>query len=204
MGRRIMTREGINRREVLRGLASGVAATVSVLWVDRLRALAEEQAMHMRAVPAGLSQARAFTPTTLSAHQYATVGTLVELIIPTTETPGAKAAQVDRYIDTVLAAAEQPDRNQFLAGLSWLDGRSRALFGKEFVTATTAQQTDLLTRISAESAREERAGIEFFTAIKTMTIAGYYSTEIGLRQELGDDGRLMLAAFEGCTHPEHQ
>jgi hypothetical protein len=37
-----------------------------------------------------------------------------------------------------------------------------------------------------------------------MTINGYYTTQIGLRQELGDDGQLFLAQFPGCTHPEHQ
>jgi len=31
-----------------------------------------------------------------------------------------------------------------------------------------------------------------------MTITGYYTTEIGLRQELGDDGRMMLGTFEGA------
>ena len=35
-------------------------------------------------------------------------------------------------------------------------------------------------------------------AIKSMTITGYYTTEIGLRQELGDDGRMMLGTFEGA------
>jgi hypothetical protein len=37
-----------------------------------------------------------------------------------------------------------------------------------------------------------------------MTISGYYSSEIGLRQELGDDGQLFLLEFKGCDHPEHQ
>ena len=37
-----------------------------------------------------------------------------------------------------------------------------------------------------------------------MTINGYYTSEIGLRQELGDDGQLFMLQFPGCTHPEHQ
>ena len=41
------------------------------------------------------------------------------------------------------------------------------------------------------------------SVLKSMTIAGYYTSEIGLRQELGDDGVLAQARFEGCTHPEH-
>jgi hypothetical protein len=52
-------------------------------------------------------------------------------------------------------------------------------------------------------AGEDRMGVEFFRAIKGMTISGYYTTEIGLRQELGDDGRLVFTEFAGCDHPEH-
>ena len=36
------------------------------------------------------------------------------------------------------------------------------------------------------------------------TITGYYTSEIGLHQELGDDGQMVLAEYKGCTHPEHQ
>jgi hypothetical protein len=140
----------------------------------------------------------------LSAHQRATVGTLGELIIPETDTPGAKAVLVDRFIDQTLREAPRTDRLRFLNGLAWLDRRSRTLFGKDFVSATPSQQAELLTRLSAETPAEDRLGVEFFNAIKSMTITGYYTTEIGLRQELGDDGQLMLAAFTGCTHPEHQ
>ena len=85
-----------------------------------------------------------------------------------------------------------------------MDTRSTALFNRDFVSATPEQQTDLLTRISSEGGSEDRAGTEFFTAIKSMTIAGYYTTQIGLQQELGDDGVLAQASFEGCTHPEHK
>ena len=64
----------------------------------------------------------------------------------------------------------------------------------------------MLTPLAGEgtSAAEDAPGIAFFRTIKSMTITGYYTTEIGLRQELGDDGRMVLGAFEGCTHPEHQ
>ena len=131
---------------------------------------------------------------------------MAELIIPTTDTPGARAAQVDRFIDATLDAASPATRSRFLSGLGWLVERSTALFGVAFTAATPTQQIDLLTRLSADdaAAREGAIGAEFFAAIKAMTIAGYYSSEIGLRQELGDPGVLMLARFEGCTHPEHQ
>jgi hypothetical protein len=140
----------------------------------------------------------------LSPEQLATVGTLVELIIPTTDTPGARAALVDRYIDGVLRTANPDTRTRFLEGLAWMDTRSTALFNTRFDAATPTQQTGLLTRLAAVPSSEAETGVQFFTALKSMTITGYYTTEIGLRQELGDSGVLMLPSYPGCTHPEHQ
>jgi len=192
----------MNRRDALRGLTAGIGAA-SAVWIDQLHALARQHPMST--MLAESAQGAAWTPRVLSAHQLATVGTLVELIIPATETPGAKALEVDRYIDGVLALAEPADRDRFLSGLGWLDARSQALFRKDFVSSSIREQTDLLTRLSSSTAgqSEPPAGVEFFNGIKTLTIAGYYTTEAGLRQELGDDGRMMLPTFEGCTHKEH-
>lgn len=197
------SRKGVHRREALKTLASGAAA--SALWVANLSALADRQAVQIH-LAASAQAGGTRTPAVLSRAQFETVGVLVELIIPTTDTPGARAALVDRFIDGVLASGAVTDRDRFLAGIAWLDARSAALFAAPFVAATPAQQTDLLTRVSDDSTAsgESRIGVEFFTALKTLTITGYYTTEIGLRQELGDDGRVMLTTFEGCTHPEHQ
>ena len=105
----------------------------------------------------------------------------------------------------VLNEAPPADRDTFLRGLAWIDERTRALSGNDFVRATAADQTALLTRLSEEGnpSGEAPLGVEFFQAINSMTINGYYTTQIGLRQELGDDGRLFHAEFAGCTHSEH-
>jgi hypothetical protein len=199
-----MVKARTTRRDALRAIGAGMGGAASLIWAENLRALVQEHAMRA-AVPIA-SPPQAPPLKALGPHDLETVGLLVELIIPATDTPGAKAAQVDRYIDAALASGLRSDRETFLAGLKWLDRRSRALFGKEFIGATPTEQADLLTRLSAEGSpsNEARQGREFFAAIKSMTIAGYYTTEIGLHQELGDDGRLVLAEFEGCTHPEHQ
>jgi hypothetical protein len=193
---------GINRRAALRSMVAGVGAAASALWVSELAVLAEEQAPHAHLL-AVTPQNGTWAPKVLSSDQFDTVGVLVELIIPTTETPGAKAALVDRYIDGVLGTATERTRTRFLDGLAWLDTRARQLFGSPFRTATAAQQTDLLTRLAAEPSAEAEAGVQFFAAIKSMTITGYYTTEIGLRQELEVPGTLMLPAYPGCQHPEH-
>ena len=198
----------ISRRTALRGLAAGAGATATALWLDRLTLLAQDPALHTHVAAAASAQAAAapFTPKVLSAPQLETVATLAELIIPTTDTPGARAALVDRFVDNVLANARPADKEQFLAGLTWMDTRSTALYGKPFAAATPEQQTQLLTKLAAADghAEEDAPGVPFFTAIKGMTISGYYSTQIGLMQELGDKGELFSAVFVGCTHPEHQ
>jgi hypothetical protein len=195
-------RAGVGRRTALRAIATGVGATASALWVNDLLLLADQHSMHAHLL-ATTPQGAAWTPAVLSAPQMETVGTLVELIIPTTDTPGAKAAFVDRYVDGVLSTASPTTRGSFVDGLAWLDSRSQALFKTAFHTATPEQQTDLLTRLASPDATEEARGVQFFAAIKSMTIRGYYSSEIGLRQELGNDGVLFLPSYPGCQHPEH-
>ena len=197
----------------MRTLAAGaVGAATAATWVDSLSALARQQApAHAPAQAAGAAiAAQDWMPRVLNARQNEAVIALTELIIPDTGpapgTPGAKAALVNRFIDNVLHSASPADRDNFIKGLAWIDARSTKLFGKEFLATTAAEQTSLLTPISAAGNPdgEERIGTDFFRAIKVMTINGYYTSEIGLHQELGDDGVLFMPQFVGCTHPEHQ
>jgi Gluconate 2-dehydrogenase subunit 3 len=194
-----------NRRSVLRALATGaVGAATSATWVESLTALARLQAQTPSAQAAMAAQD--WKPRVLTARQNDLVVALTELIIPETDTPGARAVGVNRFVDTVLQGAPPAERERFLAGLTWLDQRSKSLFKADFLTAAAGDQTRLLTRLSAEGNpdKEEAAGRDFFQAIKSMTVNGYYTTQVGLRQELGDSGQLFLPKFEGCTHPEHQ
>ena len=195
----------MNRRQALTQLvASAVGAAAVPRWVESLSAQARTVA-HMDPAQA-VAAAAAWKPQVLTSRQNDAVIALSELIIPATDTPGAKAALVNRFIDRVLSTAQTPERTEFLHGLDWMDARCRARFGKDVAGATDAQLTALLTTLSEEGTHtpEDAPGVAFFKAMKSMTISGYYTTEIGLRQELGEDGRMVLAAFEGCTHPEHQ
>jgi hypothetical protein len=152
------------------------------------------------------AEAAAWAPKVFDAHQNETVVVLSELIIPQTDTPGAKAAKVNEFIDLVLDDAAASDRKQFMKGLAWMDGRSQELFGADFVSAAPEQQTALLTIISSpkNKAFEDQVGVDFFKAIKGLTITGYYTSEIGMKQELGDDGQLFFLEYPGCTHSQHK
>jgi hypothetical protein len=181
----------VNRRVALQTLAtSAIGVATAGRWFEAV-------------------SAQDWTPKSFSARQNEMVITLTELIIPETTTPGAKATLVNRFIDTVLAQASTTERESFTRGLSWMDERSKALFGKEFLGASAADQTALLTRLAKEGGAsaveaDDRPGVDFFQAIKSMTINGYYTTEVGLHQELGDSGQLAMGEFRGCEHPEHQ
>jgi len=193
----------INRRQVLTQLVAGAVGVVSMpLWVESLCARARAEA-HTHAAQAA---AAAWSPSILTPRQNDAIVALTELIIPATETPGAKAALVNRFVDRILSTADAKERTEFIQGLTWLDDRCRARIGKDIAGATAAELTTVLTPLAAEGAAttEDAPGVAFFRAIKSLTVTGYYTSEIGLRQELGDDGRMMLGAFEGCTHSEHQ
>lgn len=131
--------------------------------------------------PVAGSPYRVFTP-----EQGELVATLAEIIIPATDTPGARAARVDAYIDGLLADVFRPDeRAQFLAAL--------AEHGAPFVDATPERRITLMQAMAEESKnapprpRRRRSRPEpgaFFPWLKELTVAGYYTSEIGATQEL--------------------
>jgi hypothetical protein len=193
----------LTRRQALRHLARGTAAAVTApLWVENLLALAEQHAAHR---PSPEAAAGAWTPKVFNPRQNELVITLTELIIPETETPGAKAAKVNEYMDMVLAEATPELRDKFLQGLAWIDARSEERFRSPFVSAPPPQQIELLTSLSTATAPSpvDAPGVEFFQALKGMTITGYYTSEPGLIQEIGDDPQMFLTEFKGCEHKEH-
>jgi len=203
-----MSTPGVHRRDALKRLADGgVGAATLPVWVESLSAFA---AQHAQTHPRKTAVKTVWKPKVFTAPQNATVIVLSELIIPQTDTPGAKGAKVNEFIDGVLADAKAGDRENFLSGLAWIDERATRAHQHPFVDCTPEQQKALLTAISSAAsasgaaAGPDAAGAAFFVAIKSMTIVGYYTSEVGVRQELGDDGNLFFGEFKGCTHPEHQ
>ncbi|HEY2933081.1 MAG TPA: gluconate 2-dehydrogenase subunit 3 family protein [Acidobacteriota bacterium] len=199
-----MNTSHLNRREALRKLAmGGMGVAAAPVWVQKLSDVA---LAHSHQKAAAAETAAPWSPKFLNAKQNELVISLSELIIPQTDTAGAKAARVNEFVDAVLDDADSNERKEFARGLRWIDSRSDELFGADFVKATPEQQTALLTIISSRSnkALEDQIGVEFFNAIKSLTITGYYTSEVGMKEELGDDGNLFFDDYPGCTHPEHK
>lgn len=197
----------MHRRDALRRLVTGsVGTAVAPPWVERLIASAHSHATRRQHLGSAEQARKPWSPRALTVQQNAAVMAITDLIIPATDTPGAAAAKVNEFIDAIIDDAREAEKREFLGGLDWMDARCRELFGAGFVGCTPAQQLALLTIISSDrnTALEDRTGVAFFKAIKALTITGYYNSEVGLREELGDDGTLFFADDPGCSHPEHQ
>ena len=162
----------------------------------------------------GAHPASGYALRTLNPHQNDTVVAMIDQIIPVTDTPGAKAARVNEFIDVILTEwAVDEERQNFLAGLAGVDKQSNELFGKNFVDASLQQQVTLLRAmdesVAAQRARRMRHGNtipddrdkqlrgEFFTVFKGITIHGFYTSEIGFTQEL--NLQIIPGAYHGCA-----
>ena len=129
-------------------------------------------------------------PPVLDAHAAALVTAAAERIIPATDTPGATQAGVTRFVETMLAGwYPAADRDRFVAGLPTLDSRSRARGGKAFLDITAAEQDVVLRQLDDEVTALRRndgaaAGAHWFAMLKYLTVWGYCTSEVGMRDTL--------------------
>lgn len=96
-------------------------------------------------------------PQTLSPRQREMVLIMGEHLIPATDTPGARAARVDEYIDAMLTEFySEKLRQRFLAGLERVEARARQVFGKRFLEIGPEQQLAMSRALNREAFRERR------------------------------------------------
>ena len=190
----------LSRRQALKGIALGIGAGASLPILGQ-KALAEDhEHKHgtAKAAPAG-------APKFFNAPQLALIATLSDHIIPTDDhSPGAVAAEVPAFIDLMISESPAETKKLWTDGLVAVDKVSQSKNNAAFNKATKDQQVALLTEISKNEAKASTTEEKFFKAIKNMTIDGYYTSKIGIHQELQYKGNTYLKEFKGCTHPEHQ
>jgi gluconate 2-dehydrogenase gamma chain len=135
-----------------------------------------------------------FTPT-----EFALVDELSEIIIPADDhSPGARAARVAWYIDARLAEAGDPAlQTTWRDGLERVEALSRELNGVGFMDGTRAQRKAVVTRISANEPDPKLPEELFFRELKERTVHAYYSSKIGIHQEMEYKGNTLLTEFAG-------
>jgi len=195
-------KDDVTRREALKGigLGVGVIASLPVLGASA-SAQAHDHASHAAKPKATAPQPlKFFTP-----EENAAVIEMSERIIPADDSsPGAKAARVSEYIDLIVSESSDLTKQLWRDGLAAVDKKSREMFGKPFASASEDQQVKLLKEISKNERSPQTPEERFFRTIKFATVDGYYTSEIGIHQELKYKGNSYLKEFTGCTHPEHQ
>ena len=140
-----------------------------------------------------------------SAAQNALVDRLTEIIIPADDhSPGAQAAMVSRFIDGVLSAGGESDRTKWTAGLKAVEAEASARFQKAFLECSADEQDQIMATMAENEANPRGELDRFFVELKSRTITGYYTSQIGLLQDLEYKGNVPLAEYPRCDHPEHQ
>jgi Gluconate 2-dehydrogenase subunit 3 len=149
-----------------------------------------------------------FEPRFFTKTEFESISRVADLIIPPTDTPGAIGAGVPQYIDLVVSA-DLRLQEIFRSGLQDLDSVSRSKFGNAFMHLLEGQQVEILKALHEDAERErdgKRGKVSdagFFQSIKNLTADGYYTSRVGLLQELGYNGNAVLLAFPEFAIPEH-
>ncbi len=146
--------------------------------------------------------------TVLTEHQAGTLNAIAERILPTTDTPGAGDAEIPGFVDRLLAGwLPDPARDHLLAELELFEARARE-HGGPFADLPDTQKDQLLTE-AQDAALAERGGRSFsrnpnrlheqpfFDLVKWLTLFGYYTSEAGMKSELGY--RIVPGRWDPCV-----
>jgi hypothetical protein len=189
----------MDRREALRLLATGAALQLPP--GKLFAALREARALLASETPAS----------TLTPQQKATVTVMAELILPRTDTPGATDVGVSDFVDLMLTEwYDEPERTRFLNGLSDVDERTNALFGKSFTDSSPEQQAKILTELGEKTMPDgmargqgrrrgssQRTPGNFYLMLRHLTLTAYYTSEAGATEAL--HFQIIPDSHEGCA-----
>jgi hypothetical protein len=183
-------RSNLSRRAALKAIGAGIGTVAALPWLSDEGVLAFVRMQEQNAPP----QLKA-----LSASQFATLEVLVEAIIPTDDrSPGAKQARVADYVDLLLSESDRELTLGWFGGLAALDAeamsRFRAPFGR-----LAPRQVDAILQTISRNERAPKTPLEtFFVMAKQATVYAYYTSNIGIHQELRYKGNQFIKEFVGC------
>ena len=140
---------------------------------------------------------------TMTPEQLRTTSKLADIILPRTgpESPSASEVNVPDFFDEWISAPyenHQADRKMILEGLAWLNRESQRRFGTDFHLLAKPEYTAICDDIAylPEALPEYEVGARFFAKFRSMTMGGYYTTNIG-QKDIGYVGNYAMATFDG-------
>jgi hypothetical protein len=193
-----MSSQGVTRRDILRTLAAG-AVGGSVLQV--IPAKAAEYAHQMVRKEKASAPAAKYVPKFFDAHQYETLNSLCDTIIPKDDkSGGAIEAGAPEFID-LLTSENEAFQLKLGGGLLWLDAHCADQYGKTYLEATPEQRKEALDLIAfRKNAKKDPSlsqGVAFFAFLRNMTCDGFYTSKIGI-EDLQYIGNVARSEWLGC------
>jgi len=165
----------INRRRVLQLLGSAPLAA-GFVWTETEVLAAQQRTQQARRAPA-------YKPSFFTAHEFATVSLLAEIIIPKDErSVGAGEAGVPQFMDFMM-----------------LDQECNSRFNTTFVASTDVQRTAVLDDISGlePPSPDLSHGIAFFRSCRDLVATGFWTSKAGIA-DLQFTGNVFVAEWNGC------
>ncbi|MBB6269797.1 hypothetical protein HDF26_000224 [Pedobacter cryoconitis] len=136
----------------------------------------------------------------------ALIAELAEVIIPKTDTPGAKDAQVEDFIvDMMKFCTEPKNQHNFLNGLADLEIYTHKNYNRNFIACSKSEKQEILKYYEAKSLYKLKIiskvnnkvfGMPFFIILKQLTVEGYCTSQPGATRGLAYD--YIPGAYASC------
>ncbi len=141
-------------------------------------------------------------PVFLDENQAAIIGEVAEIIIPKTDTPGAKDVGVPAFIDLMLNDVYGiQDKQHFLEGLKEFDAGANEKYGDNFIGLVPDKQVEYVREVHADALSKRAAGADvkrpFILSVKELTLLGFFTSEPGATQVLQYDP--VPGEYKGCV-----
>jgi len=193
-----MAGQGIERREILRILATAAAAAQFPGFSKWVFACGHVGNVALQIKPA------MYRPQFFTAAEYAMVGRLAEMSAFNPVSPVRKLYCVAEFIDFMVASDPGVQYN-FRTGLTGLNADCERTLGKSFAELSPDQQTSPLEPLAHKARPGEEDNRRFFSAFREITLIGFYTSEIGFK-ELDHPALKLYSVSPECPHkddPEH-
>ena len=139
-----------------------------------------------------------------SAEDIAFLNEVGEVIIPATNTPGAKEAKVGEFMSVMVRDCyDEKNQNIFMEGMRELQFKeAKAKIGKSFMEANAQERHDLISALDKEvqankEAKKATNDKHYFTMMKELTLTGFFTSEVGATKALRYVA--IPGRYEGCV-----
>lgn len=170
----------IDRREAIKRVTTLLGGAALIGGTSLVAACSKDRSSDTSKAAAGIGQ--------FSSADIAWLDEVADTILPTTSTPGAKAAAVGAFMALMVTDTyDEKDQQIFRAGITQLEDACKAANNTGFKDATAAQRLSLLEGIDKQAkdyqdAKQDADPNHYFRMVKELTMVGYFTSEIGCTQ----------------------